>query len=740
MPKIVGNKQAKLIGSLPFAAALLVALASWRAHGQEQTESQPQARAQQQLPEAFRQLKLPPFTADQVARGRILYDANCAMCHGADLSGGPIGRPLKGRGFTSYAVVRASTGALLQYMMEKMPPGRVGQVTIDEFTAITALMMRENGMQPGPEPLPANIEQLRAFRMPIPRDSSGGLAMNVQLPKWTEAANPALSLSSVTDAKLRNPPPGDWLLWRRTLDGLGYSPLTQINRLNVGRLRLAWAFNLPPGPNAGTPLVHDGVLFASGSGDAVHALNAATGELLWSYRRPSNRPGGATGGVKRNMALYGDKLFIPTSDNKVIALKAATGEVVWESPTPAGMTGGPLVVNGVVVQGLGQPAGPGLQRRVVDGACGVGGRILGMNAADGKLLWTFNVVPQPGEYGIESWNDLPCENRAGGAIWTTSYFDPDLNLIFSGTANTYDTGPLLKPLVRPGLTNDALFTNSTLALDPKTGKLVWHFQHMANEQWDLDWMFEQQIVPLSINGKTVKTIVTIGKPGILDAVDASNGKYLFSLDPGLQDVIQHIDPKTGKKIYDPAKLPGGEAKMACPQVGGAKSWTPSSYNPVTGILYAPLTESCMLLEMVPAGEVPVLSSGVRYRTAPRPDSDGKIGRVQAFDLKNRKVLWSARQRAPLTSGMLATAGGLFFTGGLDRGFAAYDDRTGKQLWTTRLADVPTGAPISFSVGGKQFVAIVTGYGTSLSTMFNTLVPEIQTPATSSSMVYVFAVG
>ena len=147
----------------------------------------------------------------------------------------------------------------------------------------------------------------------------------------------------------------------------------------------------------------------------------------------------------------------------------------------------------------------------------------------------------------------------------------------------------------------------------------------------------------------------------------------------------------------------------------------------------------MLLETVPAGEVPVLSSGVRYRTAPRPDSDGRIGRVQAFDLRNRKVLWSARQRAPLTAGMLATAGGIFFTGGLDREFAAYDDRTGKQLWKTRLGDVPTGAPISFAVGGKQYVAIVTGYGTSLSTMFNSLVPELQTPAASSSTVYVFAV-
>jgi alcohol dehydrogenase (cytochrome c) len=361
-----------------------------------------------------------------------------------------------------------------------------------------------------------------------------------------------------------------------------------------------------------------------------------------------------------------------------------------------------------------------------------------MDAATGKRLWSFNVIPRPGEVGSNSWNDLPYPNRSGGAIWTTAYYDPGLNLVFVGTGNSYDNASLARPAKGHGVTNDGLFTDSTLAINPDTGTLVWYFQHMAGDLWDLDWAFEQQIIPLSVNGKLTQSVVTMGKPGILDAVDAATGRYLFSIDAGLQNVVERIDPKTGAKIKDKNLTPGATTKFVCPQVTGAKNWAPSSYNPDTGMLYAAMIESCMTMSPADPGDFSPFSAGVLYSIAPRPGSDGKYGRVQAFDLKQRKTTWSARQRAPLTSGMLATAGGVVFAGALDRGFAAYDDATGEVLWRTRLGNVPSAPPITFAAGGKQYIAVVTGFGTPFSTGYMSLVPEIQPPGTPSSSIYVFA--
>jgi alcohol dehydrogenase (cytochrome c) len=547
---------------------------------------------------------------------------------------------------------------------------------------------------------------------------------------------------------LQKPPPGDWLSWRRTLDGQGFSPLGQVTKGNVAGLRLAWSYNLAPGPNAATPLVHDGVIFVYSNRDRVDALNAVTGDVLWTYQR--EQPASASMlpmRVKRNMALYDDRLYLATGDNQIIALNAKTGDLVWESPAGAGTSGGPLVVNGDVVLGLFRgsrmpphgdhaPGGPDPTKPTCV-TCGGYGRIIGLSAADGKPLWNFNTVPQPGESGENSWNDIPFDDRSGGSVWTTGYYDPALDLVFVGTGNTYNTAPLAKPSDKQGVTNDALYTDSTLALKPETGKIAWYYQHQPNDLWDLDWAFEQMILTVPVNGKATKAVVTAGKTAIIDAVDASDGKYLFSIDAGLQNVVKRIDPTTGRKFTDPDLIPGDKTKTVCPHSGGAKSWIPGSYDAAAATLYLPLNVACMEMEPIGAGEISALSSGIRWSVVPAPGNDGRVGRVQAFDLKSRKTRWIAAQRAPMTSGVLATAGGLVFAGGLDRVFSAYDEGTGKVLWSSRLGDVPSGAPISFAVGGKQYIAVVAGYGTMLSSSFLPLVPEIATPKTPSSSIYVF---
>jgi alcohol dehydrogenase (cytochrome c) len=562
-----------------------------------------------------------------------------------------------------------------------------------------------------------------------PPGPGGGISPFVTLPPAPSKPSPLDKLTPISEALLNNPPPGDWLTWRRTYDDVGFSPLKDIDRGNAANLRVAWTWSLPAGANETTPLVHDGVMFVFGFGDRVEALNAATGDLLWHYAR--KLPEGARPAVKRNMSLYGDKLFVATSDSHMVALDIKTGRVVWDhavADLKAGyrLSGGPLVAKGKVMVGVaGQAAG--------------GNFIVGLDATTGEEAWRFYTIARPGEPGGDSWNGLPLEKRNGASVWTAGSYDPELNLAYFGVGQTYDTGPLLHPADQPGVTRDGLYTDCTLAFNPDTGKLVWYFQHVPNDQWDLDWAFERQLIPLQVAGVTTKLAITSGKMALYDALDAATGKYEFSIDLGLQNIVTAIDPKTGAKTINPKTLPGdGETKLVCPHAGGAKNWTPASYNPGTQILYVPLVEACMDMIPVKTGERASLSSGVRWAVRPRLDSDGQYGRVMAINLATRKVVWTQRQRAPITTGVLATAGGLVFDGSIDRMFHARDASSGKLLWEQRLNDVPNSAPISYAVAGKQYVAIAVGNGGAIPATWQPLVPDIQNPPDrGGSAVWVF---
>ncbi len=558
----------------------------------------------------------------------------------------------------------------------------------------------------------------------------GPVTPGVELPNWPAAASRLERSSPVTDEMLTNPSPSDWLSWRRTRDGLGFSPLASIDKRNVGSLQLKWSLSLPPGPNTATPLVHDGVIFVHAFGDHVQALDAATGDELWHYARelPSTyRPT-----VKRNLALHGDKLYVGTSDVHVVALDVKTGAVVWDTAIAAegsgfGLSGGPLVARGKVMQG-------------VNGQAPGGAYIVALDAESGAEAWRFYSIARPNEPGGNSWNGLPLEKRTGGSVWTAGSYDAERNLAFFGPAPTYDTGPLRDPVARPGITNDALYTNATIALDPDTGKLAWHYQHVPNDQWDFDWAFERQIVTLPVDGRARRVLLTAGKEAIYDALDVdADGRYLFSVDLGLQNFITAIDPRTGAKTIDPRRVPSREeAIIVCPHAGGAKSWVPGAINPTTRVLFVPLVESCMDLTPVPLEQRGSLSTGVRWTIRPRQDSDGRYGRIQAIDLETRTTLWTERQRAPQTTGVLATAGGLVFAGSLDRVLAAYDDATGKELWQAKLNDVPSSAPISYAVDGKQYVAMTVGHGSAHALTFPMLTPEIDLPVVRSATIWVFA--
>ena len=681
------------------------------------------ASSQTRAPQAAQRQGTIPLTSDQVEEGRVVYDANCASCHGPSLSDGVAGS-LTGRAFQTRWTGQSPVG-LRDYLRQQMPPGQPGSLTDEEYRNLVALLLHENGYAPGEAVFRTDDEMVASMRMQfsgVNTSSGGPLAWDVTLPSWPTTPDPTQDFMPVTDEMLRNPAPGDWLTWRRTPDGLGFSPLAQITEANVSDLQLVWAHALAPGPNASTPLVHDGVLFVASVGSTVDALNASTGELLWTY---APEAGGGTG-AQRIMSLYGDNLYLLVPGGGVGALDARTGKLVWEAALPARPSGGPLVVGGTVFQGVGSL--PGAR-----------GSVQALDADVGTALWRWFAIPKTGEPGGNSWGGMPDDQRTGAAVWTTAYFDSELNLVYVGTGNTYDTAWLAERPEYPGQ-HDALHTNSTVALHPETGEMAWAFQHQAGDPFDLDWAFERMIVPLSINGRTTKAVVTMGKPGVLDAVDAATGRYLFSMDAGVQNFITQIDPTTGAKTIDRSLVPvPGEEKIwtVCPNWLGVKSWLPGAINPNTKVAFMALNESCM--DLTPARGPAMLSSGVTPYTRPVPDSDGRYGRVQAFDLQNRQVLWTERQHAPMTSAVLATAGGVVFAGALDQTFSAYDDQTGEKLWSTRLSDVPSSAPITYMVDGEQYVAVVVGFGSPLSMGFTQLVPDILTPVRPSAAIYVFAV-
>jgi alcohol dehydrogenase (cytochrome c) len=672
------------------------------------------------------------YTAEQAARGKAVYDQQCVPCHGPSLDDGPLAPPLKGPAFIQKFGGK-TVDVLYNLASTTMPTPAPGSLDRATYADLLAYMLQANAIVAGDTELPYDRARLASMTIP-----EGGFSFMAFSPY---AAAPPVDLpdrfasyTPVTEALLSDPPAGEWLAWRRTYDAHGFSPLTQITPRNVAKLELAWTWALPPGSNETVPLVHDGVIFTFGFGDQLQALDARTGDLLWHYRH-SLEPGAAPN-HKRGIALYDDKVIVGTSDAHVIAVNAKTGELVWDTEIAdfsrrESVSAGPLVARGVVMIGT---TGTG-----VGSALG-GPQIVGLDAATGAVEWRVHTVAQPGTPGGDSWNGVPVEKRSGASVWNTGSYDPALGLAYFGTGNTYDTGPLLNPIGEPNVSNAALYTNSTLAIDPDTGELRWAYQHFPNDQWDLDWAFERQLVKMPVFGSTRTVAITSGKLGIYEGVDAETGEFVFAYDLGLQNIVTAIDPETGAKTVNPAVVPGdGKIKMVCPHGAGAKSFLPASYDAAKQVLYVPLDEACMDVFPIPGGgeQRGALSSGVNWGIRPTPDSDGKVGRLQAIDLRKRAPLWTVRQRAPQTSGVLATAGGVVFAGSFDRYLRAYAAADGELLWERRLNDVSSSSPMTFSLDGKQYVAIVTGQGGFHAGSFAPLVPELKSPPDRGAALWVF---
>ena len=536
-------------------------------------------------------------------------------------------------------------------------------------------------------------------------------------------------LEPVTDAMLQDPDPSDWLNWRRTLDGWGYSPLDQINLDNVGELRLAWSWGMEPGVSQTTPIVHDGILYLANPGNVVQALRADSGDFIWEYRREMEerlRPAAQM----RSLAIYEDLIILNTVDAHVVGLDARTGEERWDTDvTPDqdgyGFSSGPIIADGTVVAGL-----RGCERFRED-TC----YIVGVHGRTGRLLWRTSTIARPGERGGDTWGDLPLLFRAGSDAWIPGAYDPLNRLVYYGTSQA-------KPWSRDarGTDGDALYSNSTLALDPETGEMRWFFQHIPGDSHDMDETFERILI--DYDGR--QSVFSMGKLGILWELDRTTGAFTKAVDLGYQN-LAYVDPETGAFSYRDGMVSGvGEELFFCPSTGGFKALRAMAYHPDTTALYVPLNLNCetAAFGMVERRAGGGGTGGVRGRLNHfHPDAPGQLGEFQALDIRTGETLWKHRRRAPYNTAALTTAGGLVFVGDWERHVFAYDAATGEQLWQSRLTTMSNGYPITYAVDGKQYIAFSAGGPLGASSWTNILpsdlLQDIRNPRQGGNALFAF---
>ena len=521
---------------------------------------------------------------------------------------------------------------------------------------------------------------------------------------WLAGAAWAVEYSPVTDARLAEPEPGNWLMYRRTFDSHGYSPLDEIDVDNVHELKPLWTFStgLREGHQA-PPVVNDGVMFVTTPHNHVLALDAGSGDLLWRYQRDLPEDLSQMHPTNRGVGLHGNLVYMATADCFLVALDARTGEVVWETEvedygTGYYMTLAPLVAEGRVMVG------------VSGGEFGIRGFVAAFDATTGEPAWKTYTIPAPGEPGSESWGGDSWKT-GGVPVWLTGSYDPATGISYWGTGNG---GPWTGD-VRPG---DNLYATSVLALDVETGALTGHHQYHWNDSWDWDEVSAPLLIDFVRGDRTIPGLVHPGRNGYLWFLEREpDGIGFVDAKPYVrQDVFTALDPETGRPSYEESKKPAvGRGATFCPSLWGGKDWPPAAFSPRTRLLYIPANDNmCGHME----GEEEEYRPG---RTFMGNDADEariiidegvtSLGELQAWNVDTFEEVWTVPFESHNWGPVLATAGDLVFLGGTnDRYFRAFDARSGKLLWQQRTNSGITGVPVSYLVDGRQYIAVVSGWG------------------------------
>ena len=539
----------------------------------------------------------------------------------------------------------------------------------------------------------------------------------------------------VTAERLRTPGDGDWLMIRRSYDGWGYSPLDQITPANVSRLEPVWVFST--GVNNGheaAPLVNNGVMFISTPSHQVLAIDAKTGVVLWRWIKEVADHIVGLHPTSRGVALYGDTVFFAANDAVLVALDARTGLGKWRTTVADNASGyymtlAPLVADGKVMVGAS------------GGELGVRGFIAAYDADTGKELWRTYTVPAPGEPGSETWPKGDQWRNGGAPVWVTGNYDPQTNIAYWGTGNG---GPWMGDQ-RPG---DNLYTSSTLAIDVATGKIKGHHQYHPNDSWDWDEVSPPILVDYQRQGRTIKGLIDVARDGYLWFLERTNGPINFVDGTPFvkQNVFRTLDPKTGRPDVDPSRQPGtGKTVDFCPSHWGGKNWPPIAFSPKTRMIYIPANENlCGTIVGRQATYVAGSAyTGATSTTSLAPGAD-HVGEVQAWNVDTGKRVWTHAYETSANWGpMMATGGGLVFSGGTnDRMFHAFDAATGKLLWQFPTNSGITGQPSSFMIDGKQYIAVLSGWGLdarSMQTRLNRLQPGKYPEVPEGGAAWVFAV-
>lgn len=522
--------------------------------------------------------------------------------------------------------------------------------------------------------------------------------------------DPFANFEPVTEETLENPAEGDWLMFRRTFDGQGFSPLEQIDQDNVGDLQLAWSRGMEAGSQESTPLIHDGVMFLAQAPDVIQALDATNGDLIWEYRRELSNPcvvfsAGCPGDgdavqitVSRNLAIIDDRLIHLTQDNAIIAIDARSGQLIWETQIRTSdnwgwQTSGPIIVDGLAISG--RPCG---MANISGDSTGC--FISAHDVENGEEIWRFHTIPQPGEPGYDTWGDVPDEARRHVGTWMPPTYDPELGLVYFGTSVT-SPWPKYNLVGPEQMDEEFLYQTSTLAIEADTGNLAWYQQHIR-DHWDLDHPFTRILVDTAVSpdasevewigsdftpGEMRKTMTGIpGKTGIIYSLDRATGEFFWARQTSYQNAVTDIDTSNGRATMNDEIIPlsSTDRAMFCPSTFGGLDWAVGSYSPKANALFYPLQNLC--------------STGVT------PGEDN-VGTIRAYNAETGLELWTYETPA-YTGSLLATGGGLVFGGDLDRRFRAFDDATGEVLWETVLPTAVAGTPVSYEVDGRQYVAVV----------------------------------